>query len=85
MGDSYKLQLHSVLYLAAESSRIAGILLQPFIPQKAGELLDTLGVDTESRSLKDAKHHANADYGTPIVAAGEGAANSLFPPLGWEK
>ncbi len=34
-----------------ECLRISGILLQPFIPEKAGKLLDALDVPVEERSL----------------------------------
>ena len=34
-----------------ECLRISGILLQPFIPEKAGMLLDALDVPVEQRSL----------------------------------
>ncbi|KAM0813493.1 putative tRNA synthetases class I (M)-domain-containing protein [Seiridium cardinale] len=51
-GDDHKLQLHQVVYLSAESIRIAGILLQPFIPEKAAEILDRLGVDPGHRTLE---------------------------------
>lgn len=34
-----------------ESLRVCGILLQPFIPSKAGQLLDALGVPDDQRSM----------------------------------
>ncbi|KAK6075943.1 methionyl-tRNA synthetase [Seiridium cupressi] len=83
-GDDHKLQLHQVVYLSAESIRIAGILLQPFIPEKAAEILDRLGVDPGHRTLEYAKLHADAAYGVSSAPLGEGAASSVFPPIPWE-
>lgn len=39
---------------AYDSLRIAGILLQPFMPVKATELLDRMGVPVDERSWADA-------------------------------
>jgi methionyl-tRNA synthetase len=39
---------------AYDALRIAGILLQPFLPHKATELLDRLGIATDKRSWADA-------------------------------
>ncbi|RHZ50157.1 methionine--tRNA ligase MSM1 [Aspergillus thermomutatus] len=67
-----------VLYNVAESLRISGILLQPFMPSKSNELLDILRVDeTEpsKRSFSAARYGCDPDYG-------EGVKKSiLFPPL----
>ncbi|RWA03125.1 hypothetical protein EKO27_g11981 [Xylaria grammica] len=67
------------VFLAAESLRIVGILLQPFIPEKASELLDRLGVDPNRRTLEHAVLYGDASYGTPSVPLGTGAQSSLFP------
>ncbi|GAW16932.1 hypothetical protein ANO14919_063790 [Xylariales sp. No.14919] len=67
------------VFLAAESLRIVGILLQPFIPEKASELLDRLGVDPNRRTLEHAALYGDASYGTPLVPLGTGAQSSLFP------
>ncbi|KAH8195945.1 hypothetical protein TruAng_009894 [Truncatella angustata] len=83
-GDSHKLHLQGVVYLAAESIRISGILLQPFIPGKAAEVLDRLGVDPASRTLAYARVDADATYGVSRVPLGEGASSSVFPPIPWE-
>lgn len=83
-GEAHESQLHQVVYLGAESIRIAGILLQPFIPEKANEILDRLGVDPGARKLEHAKLHIDATYGTSRVPLGEGAASSVFPPIPWE-
>ncbi|KAI2615914.1 tRNA synthetases class I (M)-domain-containing protein [Hypoxylon sp. NC1633] len=70
-----------VIFYAAESLRIAGILLQPFIPEKSGEFLDRLGVGPDRRSMRYAELYADDSYGTSTVPLGEGAQTSLFPPL----
>ena len=55
-----------VLGVTAEALRRFAILLQPFIPTMAGELLDLLAVPVEARGL--------ADYETPL------AENAALPP-----
>ncbi|KAK6219099.1 CAAX geranylgeranyltransferase alpha subunit [Pestalotiopsis sp. IQ-011] len=77
-GESHRTQLHQVVYLGAESIRIAAILLQPIIPEKATEILDRLGVDSSSRTFEYAKVHADATYGVSKVQLGEGAASSAI-------
>ncbi|KAI0011074.1 tRNA synthetases class I (M)-domain-containing protein [Xylariaceae sp. FL0662B] len=69
------------VYHAAESLRIVGILLQPFIPEKAAAVLDRLGVNPGRRSIEYAKPYADDSYGTSMVPLGEGAQSSVFPPL----
>lgn len=44
---------YQAIYLSAESLRISGILLQPFIPSKANQLLNSLGVPSDRRSWSD--------------------------------
>ena len=62
----------------AESLRISAILLQPFIPDKARELLELLCVDTSNSSKRS---FAAAAYGSDLDY-GEGAKKEiLFPPL----
>jgi len=63
---------------------LSGILLQPFIPDKAGELLDILGVAENRRRFEDAKLGADFAYGTPKRAPGMSAYDGLFPPLAVE-
>ncbi|KAI0157561.1 tRNA synthetases class I (M)-domain-containing protein [Xylariaceae sp. FL1272] len=69
------------IFFTAESLRIVGILLQPFIPEKAAELLDRLGVSPERRSMQDAVLFADSTYGTPLIELGQGASTSIFPPM----
>lgn len=45
-----------VYALSLETLRICGILLQPFIPAKAGTLLDALGIPQSERALQHAQY-----------------------------
>ncbi|KAI8946213.1 tRNA synthetases class I (M)-domain-containing protein [Xylaria longipes] len=78
-GDTVAVE--QTVFLAAESLRIVGILLQPFIPEKSSELLDRLGVSPDRRTFADAVLYADDSYGTPLVPLGKGAQASLFPIL----
>ncbi|KAJ2969719.1 hypothetical protein NUW58_g9914 [Xylaria curta] len=69
------------VFLAAESLRIVGILLQPFMPEKSSELLDRLGVSPDRRTFADAVLYGDDSYGTSLVPLGTGAQTSLFPIL----
>jgi methionyl-tRNA synthetase len=46
--------VHSALFFGSESLRLAGILLQPFMPEKSMQMLDTLGVPADRRKWEDA-------------------------------
>ncbi|KAI1827892.1 tRNA synthetases class I (M)-domain-containing protein [Xylaria intraflava] len=70
-----------IVCLTAESLRITGILLQPFMPKKASELLDRLGVDPGKRALSNAVVYGDDSYGTPLISLDTGVKSSLFPPL----
>ena len=61
-----------------------GILLQPFMPAKAKELLEVLGVKPNRRFLQDARLQADLDFGTPMRNPGKSAFDGLFPPLAVE-
>ncbi|QDS67675.1 hypothetical protein FKW77_005143 [Venturia effusa] len=74
-------KLDEVLYLCTEALRIAGILLQPYMPTKAALLLDMLGVDEERRTLDFAKPDTDFTYGKSKVPIGGGLEGVLFPPL----
>lgn len=73
--------VEQIIFFAAESVRVAGILLQPFIPEKSSELLDRLGVSSDRRTFEHARLFADGAYGTPAIPLGEGAQSSLFPPM----
>ncbi|MDB2414790.1 methionine--tRNA ligase [Rickettsiales bacterium] len=45
-------RMGEVLYALAETIRVIAILLQPFIPESAGKMLDQLGVDKSERGFE---------------------------------
>ena len=77
-------RVERTIYHSAEAIRIAGILLQPYMPGKAAQLLDMIGVDESRRGFKDAVLGADETYGEGIVPVGITAWDSLFPPLSVE-
>ncbi|KAI9046532.1 hypothetical protein LZ554_009279 [Drepanopeziza brunnea f. sp. 'monogermtubi'] len=74
-------QIDSTVYHCAEAIRIVGILLQPYMPTKAAQLLDMIGVDVSRRTFSDASFGADDSYGIAIIPPGRCAWDSLFPPL----
>lgn len=70
-----------IIYEAAEALRMTGILLQPWMPNKASLLLDQLGVSVDRRTLEWCKPGADLEYGEPMVPLGVGHQGVLFPPL----
>ena len=72
-------RLDRVIYLCAESVRICGILLQPYMPAKMKQLLDMLGVAEDARMYADTSVGKNKDYGEPLYKMPE--QTMLFPPL----
>ncbi|KAF1987765.1 hypothetical protein K402DRAFT_420119 [Aulographum hederae CBS 113979] len=74
-------QVDLPIFLAVEALRIGGILLQPFMPDKARLLLDMIGVDEDKRSFDDAEFGAGGLYGTSKINLGKGQDGSLFPAL----
>ena len=74
-------KLDGIIYLCAESLRICGILLQPYMPSKMQQLLDQLGVDPGKRMLRDAEFGSDMTFGTPLIPIGRGHDGVLFPPL----
>ncbi|KAI0391281.1 tRNA synthetases class I (M)-domain-containing protein [Xylariaceae sp. FL0594] len=75
---------HLGIFYTAEALRIVGILLQPFMPDKAADLLDRLGVANERRTMERARPFADDAYGASFVDLGVGPRNALFPPLAVE-
>ncbi|EHS64831.1 methionyl-tRNA synthetase [Puccinia graminis f. sp. tritici CRL 75-36-700-3] len=67
---------YQAIHLSAEALRISGILLQPFIPAKAAQLLDSLGVAQDGRTWS----HLALGLGTGSVVR-EGGGGLLFPQL----
>jgi methionyl-tRNA synthetase len=58
-----------------------GILLQPFMPNKAKMLLDQLGVDESRRTFEYCRPGRDLDYGVPKIDLGSGPRGVMFPPL----
>ena len=70
-----------IIFLCAEALRIVGIMLQPFMPGKAAELLDILGVDESKRTLPYATLCTDDTYGKSKRELGKCRETTLFPPL----
>lgn len=68
---------NKIIYLSAEAVRVAGILLQPFMPEKMRQLLDQISVGEDRRGFEFAGLGKDRGYG--IGASGRRAM--LFPPL----
>ena len=83
LDDPNRLALtESIVYDCAEAVRIAGIMLQPYMPTKAGEVLDMLGVTKEKRTFGDAVYGVDHTYGVSTWTTTErGEFATLFPPL----
>lgn len=73
--------MERTIYHCAESIRIAGILLQPYMPTKASLLLDMMGVDESKRTFDHAFLGRDKTYGEPKSPVGNSKWDSLFPPL----
>ncbi|PHH92242.1 hypothetical protein CDD83_8261 [Cordyceps sp. RAO-2017] len=77
--------LNWVVFNAGEAVRIASILLQPFMPTKASDVLDELGVRQDRRTVEYAEMGKDVDYGTPSrVKLSEGRPKiwgTVFPPV----
>lgn len=80
-NEADRLKLDRDIYYAAETLRVVGILLQPFMPNKAKQMLDVLGVPQTQRTYEYARLGADFEYGTPIQSPGKGPSEGLFPPL----
>ncbi|TVY51260.1 putative methionine--tRNA ligase, mitochondrial [Lachnellula cervina] len=79
--DLNQLKIERTIFHCAEAIRIVGILLQPYMPTKAAQLLDMLGVDEGHRTFDYARLDADYTYGTPKLPSGKRDFDSLFPPL----
>lgn len=74
-------QVDKIIFLAAEALRMTGIMLQPYMPNKAKTLLDQLGVDESRRTFEYCRPGRDLDYGVPFIDIGKGYEGALFPPL----
>jgi methionyl-tRNA synthetase len=61
-------RMATVLYVTAEVVRQIAILLQPFMPESAGKLLDLVAVPEERRSFADLGEVGRLVSGTPLEA-----------------
>ena len=81
-------RIQEVVYHSAEAVRVAGILLQPYMPEKSSMLLDKLGVAASRRRFEDAQFGADRDYGDSSAPVTNGRVDArwdtLFPPLAVE-
>ncbi|KAF2109030.1 methionyl-tRNA synthetase-like protein [Lophiotrema nucula] len=74
-------EVDRTIFLASEALRMTGILLQPYMPNKAKMLLDQLGVDESKRTYEYCKPLSDLTYGIPKVDLGRQFEGVLFPPL----
>jgi len=72
-----KLEQNKVIFLSAECVRVAGILLQPFMPEKAKAVLDQLNVSPGRRTFDFAGYAKDNSYGVGT----KGKKGLIFPPL----
>ena len=68
----------TTLYTCCEALRIAALLLAPFLPQKAGEILDRLGLDD---ALEHARLPADGAWGGISVGSETRKGEPLFPRI----
>ncbi|OAP42500.1 methionine--tRNA ligase [Sinorhizobium glycinis] len=61
-------RMATVLYVTAEVVRQIAILLQPFMPESAGKLLDLVAVPAEERNFADLGEAGRLVPGTPLEA-----------------
>jgi methionyl-tRNA synthetase len=72
-----KQEQNKIIFISAESVRITGILLRPFMPSKAKAILDQLAVEPTKRSFEYARYGADDSYGVGT----KGKKGMVFPPL----
>jgi methionyl-tRNA synthetase len=77
-------RVERTVYHCSEAIRLIGILLQPYMPGKASELLDMIGVDESRRTFGDAFLGIDETYGDAKIPVGKDAWSALFPPLSVE-
>lgn len=79
--QGHEQRANQIVFLAAESLRVTGILLQPYMPERAAFLLDVLGVDPSRRTFDDAKFGLDKDFGESRIPIEKGENGMMFPPL----
>ncbi|ELR01958.1 hypothetical protein GMDG_05131 [Pseudogymnoascus destructans 20631-21] len=88
-------EVRRIIFHASEALRVSAILLQPYMPTKAREILDVLGVEQGRRGFFDAVVGGDLGYGTAktwgeggevvVGKKGKGAYGTIFPPLAVEE
>lgn len=78
---SLQAEIDRTVYFSAETLRLVGIMLQPFIPESAARLLDMVGVRPERRTWEWCVVGKDDEYGVPRVDIGRGEKGVLFPQL----
>lgn len=80
--DAKRKHVDTSIFVVAESLRICGLLLQPFMPEKMATLLDMLGVSKDMRmcTRDNLKTCSNKDYGTSLTELVTSGRMGLFPP-----
>ncbi|EMC91395.1 hypothetical protein BAUCODRAFT_28505 [Baudoinia panamericana UAMH 10762] len=79
--EQLEAEIDQCIFLAAETLRLVGIMLQPFIPTSAKRLLDMVGVEAEKRTWEWCEVGKDGSYGLPMVDLGRGEKGVLFPGL----
>ena len=80
-NEEEKLVLESIMVHLAESLRISGILLQPFLTQGPNELFKQLGIEDEASRNWETVQFGNFPQDSQVVAKG----TPLFPRLDMEE
>ena len=78
---SVQAEVDRIVYLNAETLRLVGIMLQPFIATSAKRLLDMLGVAEKRRNWDWCALGRDNAYGVPLVEIEAGEKGVLFPGL----
>ncbi|USW57705.1 Putative aminoacyl-tRNA synthetase, class Ia, anticodon-binding, methionyl-tRNA synthetase [Septoria linicola] len=79
--EALEAEIDRSIYLAAESLRLVGIMLQPFMPAASKRQLDMLGVAEDRRSWEWCQVGKDDGFGVPLCEIGKGEKGLLFPPL----
>ena len=79
LAQAMEAEIDRIIYLNAETLRLVGIMLQPFMPTKASMLLDMLGVSPQRRDWDWCRVGEDDSYGMPLIDISGRVA--LFPQL----
>lgn len=59
-------RMQTVLYSLAETIRVIGIILQPFVPEAAAKILDQLAVDKDKRLISNVSSNSSLEAGVEL-------------------